>query len=79
MPKFDDIFGFRFNWTFNPFRGSAKSSGKSEQETSGDSADSEPNQRKASEQDESNYKRVSKYNSPIEPFRETLRILDELF
>src|SRR6185436_7363064 len=61
MPKFssfDSVFGHNHNWTFNPFRRLVKSSSEPKQETSGTSPSSEPNKRKASDQDESEYKRV---------------------
>lgn len=79
MSNYDPVFGHRYRWTWNPFRSAVKNSDKPKQKIAGDSVDSEPNQRKTPEQDESDYKRVTKYNCPVEPFRETLRILDELF
>ncbi len=79
MPKFDPTFAFRDNWTWSPFRSVTKNSNKSEQKASGDSTDAEPNQRKASDKDESDYKRVEKkFKCPTEPFLETLRLLDEI-
>lgn len=79
MPKFIDYLSGRFDWRYRPGRSIVKDSRKPKQEITGNSPDSEPNQRKTSEQDESYHKRVAKYNCPVEPFRETLRILDKLF
>lgn len=78
MSKFIDYLVGRFDWRYRPGRSIVKNSGKSEQETPGDSIGPESNQRKTTNQDESYHKRVTKYNCPVEPFRETLRILDQL-
>jgi len=78
MPKFDGIFGHRFNWTFGRSRYLSKGEPESKQETSRDSQPAESDKREASDQNESNYKRVAKYNCVTEPFRETLRLIDEL-
>jgi hypothetical protein len=79
MSKYDPVFGHHNRWTWNPFRSVTKNGNQSKQETPGDSADPESDKRETSDQDESYHKRITKYNCPVEPFRETLRILDELF
>jgi hypothetical protein len=78
MPKFDDIFGYRFNWTFGRSRHLNQGQPESEQTPSGDSPTSEPNQRETSDQDKSDYKRVTKkYKCPTEPFYQTLELIEK--
>ena len=77
--KFDTIFGHNNNWTFNPFRRTVKNSNEPIESSERDSTTSESDKRKNSNESEPNSKRVSKYNCPTEPFRETLRLIDELF
>lgn len=80
MSSNNNFFGHRFDWRFRPGRSIVENRSQSEQTSTGDSPDSEPNQREASDQDKSDYKRVDKnFKCPTEPFLETLRILDELF
>lgn len=80
MSRFEGLWGHRPNWTFSPFNPSNQSVSESREKAAGHSDSSEPDKREASDQDESNYKRVDKkFKCPTEPFLETLRLIEELF
>lgn len=94
MSKHSNLFGHRLDWRFRPGFSIVEDSSQPKQKTPGDSDTSEPDKREASDQDESNYKRVKqmtkssgsdgtsqekKFKCPTEPFLETLRLIEELF
>lgn len=48
MSRFDEVFGWRDNWTFHPHRRIVKSHSESEPTNESDCGNSEPNKREAS-------------------------------
>lgn len=70
MSKFIDYLSGRFDWRYRPGRSVVKGSNKPKQETTRDSDFTKSNQRETTV--------TRTFKCPVEPFRETLRILDEI-
>ena len=80
MLKFDDTFGFRPNWVFDPNRGTNQThlQPKSADEPNfGDSI--EDKRENHSSEDKSGYRRVNKKSCPVQPFADTLKLIEFLF